>query len=97
MLIELRDVEVHIEPEEILTKALQEGDLSVDKIVRECVYEENVDAVLDALEHGDIEYYCKRHDIYTAHIDLDLVANALKTWSQTDKAKLLWLLLKCEG
>jgi hypothetical protein len=97
MLIELRDVEVYIEPDEILKKALEEGDLSVDKVVRACIYEENAEAVLDAVEHCDIEHYCKRHDIGTTVVDFETIASALRNLTQLEKAQLLWLLLKCEG
>lgn len=97
MLIELRDVEVYIEPDEILKKALEEGDLSVDQVVRACIYEESSDAVLNVLDHSDIEYYCKRHDIGTTIVDFETIASALKNLSNLEKAQLLWLLLKCEG
>jgi hypothetical protein len=97
MLIELRDVEVYVEPDEILKKALEEGDLSVDKVVRACIYEENAEAVLDAVEHCDIEHYCKRHDIGTTVVDFETIASALRNLTQLEKAQLLWLLLKCEG
>jgi hypothetical protein len=97
MLIELRDVEVHIEPDEILKKALEEGDLSVDKVVRACIYEESAEAVLDALEHGDIEHYCKRHDIGMMIVDFETIASVLRNLTNLEKAQLLWLLLKCEG
>jgi len=97
MLIELRDVEVHIEPDEILKKALEEGDLDVRSVIRECIYEESAEAVLDALEHCDIEHYCKRHDIGTTIVDFETIASAVKNLTNLDKAQLLWLLLKCEG
>jgi hypothetical protein len=97
MLVELRDVEVYVEPDEILKKALEEGDLSVDKVVRACIYEESSDAVLEALEHSDIEDFCKRHEIGAAVIDYETIALALKSLTNQEKAQLLWLLLKCEG
>ncbi len=97
MLIELRDVEVYVEPDEIFKKALEEGDLSVDKVVRECIYEESAEAVLDVIEHGDIEHYCKRHDIGTTVVDFETIAGALDNLTNLEKAQLLWLLIKCEG
>lgn len=96
MLIELRDVEVYVEPDEILKKALEEGDLKVDQVVRACIYEESAEAVLDAIDHDDIEHYCKRHDIGTT-MNFETIASAIKDLTQLEKAQLLWLLLKCEG
>ncbi|MDD3597092.1 hypothetical protein [Sulfuricurvum sp.] len=97
MLIELRDVEVYVEPDEILKKALEEGDLSVDKVVRACIYEESSDAVLEALEHCDIEDFCKRHEIGTVVVDFETILSMLNTLTNQEKAQMLWLLIKCEG
>ncbi len=94
MLIELRDVEVHIEPETVLTQALQEGDISLDTIVRECINEDGADAVLDAVDNSDIESYSKRFGITDELPNLDEIALGLRELDQTDKAKILWLLLK---
>ena len=96
MLIELREVEVYVEPDEILKKALEEGDLSVDQVVRECIYEESAEAVLAAIDHSEIEHYCKHHGIGT-RMNFETIASALKDLTQLEKAQLLWLLLKCEG
>lgn len=96
MLIELRDVEVYIEPEEILSKALKEGDLDVRSVIREFIYEESAEAILDALEHCDIEYYCQRHDIGT-EMEFESISKKVVRLSNQEKAQLLWLLLKCEG
>lgn len=97
MLIELRDIEVHVEPDEILKKALQEGDLDVRSVIRECIYEESAEAVLDCIEHCDIESYCKRHDIGINLVHFETIASALRDLTNLEKAQLLWLLLKCEG
>jgi hypothetical protein len=97
MLIELRDVEVYVEPDEILKKALEEGDLRIDQVVKECIYEESAEAVLDVIDHSDIEHYCKRHDIGTTIVDFETIASAVKNLTNLEKAQLLWLLLKCEG
>jgi len=92
----LREVEVHIEPDEILSQALKEGDLDVRSVVRECIYEESAEAVLDCIEHDEIERYCQRHELGLAN-DFETIVAALKQLSNLEKAKLLWLLLKCEG
>ena len=94
MLIELRDVEVHIEPETVLTQALQEGDISIDTIIRECISEDGADAVLDSVDNSDIESYSKRYGLADELPNLDEIVLGLRELDQTDKAKLLWLLLK---
>lgn len=97
MLIELRDVEVFIEPQEILTKALQEGDIDVSRVVTECIYEESSDAVLDAVENEDIGRYCERNAIAKLIPDLQQIIDALGYLSHEHKALLLWQLVKSEG
>lgn len=97
MLVELRDVEVHIEPEEILSQALKEGDLDARSIIRECIDEESVEAVLDCIEHGDIERYCQCHDIGMDAVGIDAIITALSSLTNLEKAQLLWKLLECKG
>ena len=92
MLVELRDVEVYVEPQEILTKALEEGDLSVDTAVRECIINDGVDEVLKAINNSDLTDYCERHELMP-NIDFYAVATHITTLNQDEKAKLLWLLL----
>ncbi len=92
MLVELRDVEVYIEPDEILTKALEEGDLSADTVVRECIINDGVDSVLDAIDNGDITDYCERLEL-TTQLDFEQVAANVRQMNQTEKAKLMWMLL----
>jgi hypothetical protein len=94
MLVELRDVEIHIEPESVFTQALEEGDLRVDTIVRECINEDGADAVLDAVDNSDIESYSNRFGLDDATPNYDGIVLGLRDISQEDKAKLLWLLLK---
>lgn len=94
MLIELRDVEVHIEPETVLTQALQEGDISADTVIRECINEDGADAVLDAIDNDDIASYSKRFGLADELPNLDEIVLGIRELNQEDKAKLLWLLLK---
>ncbi len=94
MLVELRDVEVHVEPETILVQALQEGDISIDAIIRECISEEGADAVLDAIDNDDITSYSKRFGLADELPNLDEIILGVRELDQEDKAKLLWLLLK---
>ncbi len=96
MLVELKDVEVFIEPNDILTQALEERDISIDHVIRECISEEGVESVLDAVDNDDIRDYVEKYNL-DIEIDVyDKVARALKEFSQPQKAQLLWQLLKCE-
>lgn len=97
MLVELRDVEVHVEPEEILTQALQEGDVTVSTAVSLCIDEEGIERVLDAIENDDIRTYCDNNSIYDYLEDFESIAAAVKELTQPEKAQLVWMLLKCEG
>ena len=98
MLIELRDVEVFVEPDDILIKALEEGDISVDRVIRECINEDGAEAVLDAIENYDIKDYAEKHELHPdEEIDqYERILQSLQELSQTDKARLLWQLLKCQ-
>ena len=92
MLIELRDVEVYVEPDDIMTKALEEGDLTIDTLVRECISEEGVDSVLDAVDNSDITDYCERLELLP-EMDFQQIIETLPRLNQDEKAKLMWLLL----
>lgn len=97
MLVELRDVEVHVEPEEILTQALSEGEVSVDTAVSLCVSEYGSDKVLEVVDNEDIRSYCDSRNIYNHLEDFESIAKAVAQLSQPHKAQLVWMLLKCEG
>jgi len=94
MLIELQDVEVHIEPRDILIQALRDGDITVDSVIYECTSEESVTAVLDALDKDDIEEYVEEHGIASSYADLSSIIRGLRILNEDDKAKVLWILLK---
>lgn len=94
MLVELRDVEVHVAPETILVQALEEGDISVDAIIRECISQDGADVVLDAINNNDITSYSKRYGLADELPKLDEIILGVRELDQEDKAKLLWLLLK---
>ena len=96
MLVELKDVEVFIEPNEILTQALEEGDISIDHVIRECINEEGVETVLDSIDNNDIRDYIEKYDLDIELDVYDQVARAVSEFSEDDKAKLLWQLLKCK-
>ena len=96
MLVELKQVEVFIEPKNILTQALEEGDISVDYIIRECISEESVEVVLDAVDNDDILDYVESHDLDVEAISYSQVSRTINEFSETDRAKILWQLLKCK-
>jgi len=97
MLVELRDVEVHIEPEEILTQALQDGDITVGTAIYLCINEEGVESALDAIENEDIKNYCESRNICNNFEDFESIVAAVIKLTQSEKAQLVWMLLKCEG
>lgn len=96
MLVELRDVEVHIEPATILTQALQDGDISVDTTISECISEEGAETVLDAIDNSDIINYCQRYELSVEVDTYNQIITAIKELTQSEKALILWQLLKYE-
>ena len=94
MIVEVKYAEIDIEPETILVQALQEGDISIDAIIRECISEDGADAVLDAIDNDDITSYSKRFGLADELPNLDEIILGVRELDQEDKAKLLWLLLK---
>ena len=94
MIVEVKYAEIDIEPETILVQALQEGDISIDAIIRECISEEGADAVLDAIDNDDITSYSKRCGLTDELPQIDAIVLGVRELDQEDKAKLLWLLLK---
>ena len=94
MLVELKDVEVFVEPEKIFTQALQEGDISIKKVIELCEYEEGEESILDEIDNDRIRDYCKKYDL---NIDLDSysqVINVVDDFTHQERALLLWKLLK---
>ena len=96
MLVELKDVEVFIEPQEILQQALQDGDIRISDIVDACVDEEGNDAVLEVFDHEVIKQFCYDKDINIELKYFDQISAAVQEFSKTEKAMLLWQLLQCQ-
>jgi len=97
MLVELKYVEAHIEPEQILIQAIQEADISVESVVRACIEEEGADAVLEAFDHEVIKQFCYDKDINIELKYYDQISAAVQEFTIQEKAMLLWQLLKEEG
>ena len=96
MLVELKQVEVYIEPQEILQQALQDYDLSITDVVDICIEESSEDTVLEAIENDVIKQYCYDKDINIELKYFDQISEAVKEFSSTEKAMLLWQLLQCK-
>ena len=96
MLVELKDVEVFIEPQRILQQALQEGDISISDVVDACIDEEGSDAILEAFDHEVIKQFCYDKDINIELKYFDQISAAVKEFSSQEKAMLLWQLLQCQ-
>ena len=97
MLVELKYVEAHIEPEQILIQAIQEADISVESVVRACIEEEGADAVLEVISADVIKQFCYDKDINIELKYFDQISAAVQEFTTTEKAILLWQLLKDEG
>ena len=96
MLVELKYVEAHIEPEQILIQAIQEADISVESVVRACIEEEGADAVLEVISADVIKEYCIQKDINIELQYFDQISDAIKEFTTQEKAMLLWQLLREE-
>jgi len=96
MLVELKYVETEIDPREILTKALQEGDLDVKAVLNECEYEEGIESILDAVDNDEILRYVQKYDLDVEINNYDFVIRSIKEFTHTQKALLLWQLIQCE-
>ena len=94
MLVELKYVEAHIEPEQILIQAIQEADISVESVVRACVEEEGADAVLEVISADVIKQFCYDKDINIELQYFDQISAAVKEFNNNEKAMLLWQLLQ---
>jgi len=92
MLIELKDVEVYVEPDDILFRALADGDLSIDDAVRICEEEAGTKEVLDSIADEDIKIYCDTKGI-ELKVSFEDMAKNLKSLSQEERSKLLWFII----
>ena len=96
MLVQLQEVEGHIEPLEVLQQALQDYDISVSDVINICIDESGVDTVLESIENDSIRNYCYDKDINIELKYYEQISAAVKEFSSTEKAMLLWQLLKEE-
>jgi len=92
MLVELRDVEVYVEPDDILSKALSDGDLSISDAISICEEEAGASEVLDSIDDEDIQKYCNDKEL-EIECDFEMMAKNLKGLSQEQRASLLWLII----
>ena len=94
MLVELKYVEVEIEPEEILSQALRDGDLSVRDTLSLCEDEVGMQDMLEELEPEgeDIQRYCDTKKIELEYNFEDIV-KSLKDLTQKERASLLWFII----
>ena len=92
MLIELRDVEAYVEPDEILHQALNDGDLSIGDVVSICEAEADADEILRNIDDEDIQQYCNDKGI-ELDCSFDMMVKSLKDLSQEQRASLLWFII----
>ena len=94
MLVELRSVEVYVEPDEILSQALRDGDISVRDALSLCQDEAGMQDMLEELEPDgdDIQEYCDKKRIALEY-DFEGIVKSLKSLSQEQRASLLWFII----
>lgn len=92
MLVELRDVEVYVEPADILSKALSDGDLSISDAIGICEEEAGASEILDSIDDEDIQKYCNDKEL-ELECDFEMMAKNLKNLSQEERAQLLWFII----
>lgn len=94
MLVELKYVEIEIEPEEVLSQALRGGDLSVRDTLSLCQDEIGMQDILEELEPDgdDIQEYCNKKRIELEY-DFEDIVRSLKSLSQEQRASLLWFII----
>ncbi|QSZ41216.1 hypothetical protein GJV85_03505 [Sulfurimonas aquatica] len=92
MLVELRDVEVYIEPDDILSKALREGDLSVSDAICICEEEAGAQEILKSIDDEDIQRYCENKGI-ELECDFEMIVKNLKILSNEQRASLFWFII----
>lgn len=94
MLVELKYVEIEIEPEEILSQALRDGDLSVRDTLSLCEDEASMQDILEELEPDgdDILRYCDAKNIELTY-DFEAIVKSLKDLTQEQRASLLWFII----
>ena len=78
MLVTLRDVEVYVEPEEIIFQSLSDGDIPVRDIVAMCQEEAGTEEVLKSIE---------------LECDLNMIIKNIRILSKEERASLLWELM----
>ena len=94
MLVELKYVEVEIEPEEILSQALRDGDLSVKDALSLCEDEVDMQDILEDLspDGDDLQQYCNTKNI-ELEVDFEDMVRSLKNLTQEQRASLLWFII----
>ena len=92
MLISLKQVEIEVEPEEVLFQALREGDLSINDAVSICEEEAGAQEVLESVDDEDIQRYCEEHGIELEQ-NFKTIVKSLKSLTQEERASLLWFII----
>lgn len=93
MIIELRDIEAYIEPQDIIYQALREREIELDNIIGICSDEYGVDRVLESFGIDELLEYCSKDKSYSKHI-FDLFLESLKSYDREKKAQVLLEVLK---
>ena len=92
MFVEVKNIDIEVEPQEILFQALSEGDLSIDDAVRICEEEAGTYEVLECIEDEDIQIYCNKNGIELEY-NFEMIAKSLKDLTKEQRASLLWFII----
>jgi len=94
MLVQLQEVEVYLEPKEIVQQALEQRDIYADELILICIDHESADYVLESIDNDKIKQYCYNKDLNLDEMYFEQISEAVKVFTTEEKAKLLWQLLK---
>ena len=89
MKVELKHVEAHIEPNDILREAIDNGDIKLSEIMGIVTNDYSNSDILDYFKLSDIEDYLGNEEL-----QVNEVFDAVKAFTKEQKALLLWQLLK---
>ena len=95
MLVGIRNVDVQIEPDQVIAEALQEGSLSIGSVIGACIGKGGVDEVLKAFDDDAIIEYVQRYNLRVYIGGIEDILAFIGYLNETEKAKLLWHLLNC--
>ncbi len=96
MLIELRDIEAYVEPDDILQQALRDGDLSGRDTINILQEDMLIDDILDEFDPIDILAFCKKNEI-KQELDFEEIVDSLQELSKEEKKEIIWKIINIDN